>query len=223
MPGFAGFDRSDYPGDAVMDWLRTNTNLAWCGYYLAPAPSHPGTGWMTRRARLAAAGWGLAPIYVGRQVIGPGARGPSLANGAVDGKATVTLLGGDGFPADTVAYLDIENGPPLTNDQQDYLAAWCDSVRNGGFTPGIYCSHLLAQTAHNLQVDARIWAFNVATTAPHPMPPSPYPTPDPAGCGYPGARVWQLGQACNLSITPSLGGTLQVDLNSAAVADPGSP
>ena len=25
MPGFAGFDRSDYPGDSVMNWLKANT------------------------------------------------------------------------------------------------------------------------------------------------------------------------------------------------------
>jgi len=62
MPGFAGFDRSDYPGDQVMKWLKANTNLVWCGYYLGPSPSHAGTTWMTRRPALAAAGWGIASL-----------------------------------------------------------------------------------------------------------------------------------------------------------------
>ena len=79
MPGFAGFDRSDYPGDQVMSWLKANTNLVWCGYYLGPSPSHAGTTWMTRRAALAAAGWGVAPIYVGQQITGPGSHNPSTA------------------------------------------------------------------------------------------------------------------------------------------------
>ena len=62
MPGFSGFDRSEYPGDAIMAWLKGNTNLAWCGYYLAPAPSHPGTSWMMNRVKLVTDGWGLAHV-----------------------------------------------------------------------------------------------------------------------------------------------------------------
>ena len=222
MTGFAGFDRSDYPGDDVIDWLKANTNLSWCGYYLAPAPSHPGTSWMGTRERLADAGWGIAPLYVGRQVVGPGARSPNGTNGATDGAQAASLLASEGFVAGTTVYLDLENGPPLSADQQDYVATWCSGVRDGGFVPGIYCSHLLAQTVHTLQTDAQIWAFKVSTTAPHPVP-MPYPTPDPVGCGYAGARAWQLGQACDLTIDASIGGTLRVDLNSASIADPGAP
>ena len=39
MTAFAGFDRSDYPGKAAMDWLKANTNLKWTGFYLGPARS----------------------------------------------------------------------------------------------------------------------------------------------------------------------------------------
>lgn len=118
MRGFAGFDRSDYPGDAIMTWLKRNTNLMWCGYYLAPAPSHPSTSWMTNRAKLAANGWGLAPIFVGQQVTGPGALNPSAASGAADGNSAVSLMSAEGFAAGPVVYLDIENRPPLTAPQQ---------------------------------------------------------------------------------------------------------
>ncbi len=38
--GYLGFDRSDYPGDDVMADLYNSTSLFWCGFYLAPAPSH---------------------------------------------------------------------------------------------------------------------------------------------------------------------------------------
>ena len=84
MAGHAGFDRSDYPGDAVMAWLKANTNLVWCGYYFGVAPSHSGTSWMGKRAHLVGAGWGIAPIYVGEQVIPPGSENPSAAKGAID-------------------------------------------------------------------------------------------------------------------------------------------
>jgi hypothetical protein len=36
-------------------WLKNNTNLVWCGYYLGPTP-------MTNRAKLVANGWGISPF-----------------------------------------------------------------------------------------------------------------------------------------------------------------
>ncbi len=58
---FAGFDRLEYPGDDAMTWLIQHTNLRWTGFYLAPAPSQPYTGWMQKRAFLEELGWGFAP------------------------------------------------------------------------------------------------------------------------------------------------------------------
>ena len=46
MP-FAGFDSLNYPGDAVMAWLKANTNLSFVGFYLAPMPSQGYRGWTT--------------------------------------------------------------------------------------------------------------------------------------------------------------------------------
>jgi hypothetical protein len=113
MPGVAGFDRSGYPGDPVMSWLKAKTNLQWCGYYLAPAPSHPDTTWMTRRAALSAAGWGIAPLYVGQQVTGPGSHNPSTATGTADGAQAAALMSAEGFDAGSCVYLDLENGAPF--------------------------------------------------------------------------------------------------------------
>jgi len=222
MPGFAGFDRSDYPGDAIMSWLQANTNLVWCGYYLAPAPSHGGTTWMTRRAALQAAGWGVAPIFVGQQVTGPGSQNPSAATGVTDGNQAVSLMTAEGFASGSCVYLDLENGPPLTDLQQDYVANWCDTVQSGGYQPGVYCSHSLALDVHTLRSNCRIWAFKVATTQPHPVP-APYPDPNPSGCGYIGAYAWQLGQECIITVPPANQSSLDVDLSSSIVQDPGAP
>jgi hypothetical protein len=46
--GHAGFDRLTYPGDDMMQLLYDKTNLSWTGFYLAPAPSQPYAGWMTK-------------------------------------------------------------------------------------------------------------------------------------------------------------------------------
>src|SRR5580698_7005276 len=96
MPGFAGFDRSDYPGAAVMAWLLANTNLKWCGFYLAPAPSHPDESWM-KAPDADFTGWGLAPIYLGQETTGPGAHKVNAAQGAIDGADACKLMMTAGF------------------------------------------------------------------------------------------------------------------------------
>jgi hypothetical protein len=97
---FRWFDRYDYPGDVVMDWLRASTNLHWCRYYLGPVPDHPGKTWMARRKRLADAGWGIAPLYVGRQVQG-GYFTATAAQGSADGQNAARMMAAEGFDADT--------------------------------------------------------------------------------------------------------------------------
>ena len=222
MPGFAGFDRGDYPGDAVMNWLKSNTNLIWCGYYLAPAPSHPSTTWMTRRTALKDGGWGIVPIYVGQQITGPGSLNPSAATGQTDGTHAASLMNQEGFVLGSYVYLDLENGPPLTQPLRDYVVNWCVALQAGGYKPGIYCSHSLALDVHSLQSSCRIWAFKVQTTQSHPVP-QPFPDPNPSGCGYIGAYAWQLGQECMITVAPATLSTLDVDLSSSITTDPGAP
>ena len=125
---------------------------------------------MGQRAALTNLHWGIAPLYVGQQVTGPGSHNSSLAQGHVDGGDAVNLLKSEGFPNGSCVYLDLENGPPFVQPQQDYVTGWVDTVLADGFQPGVYCSHLLAAAVHALRSQARIWAFKVSTTDPHPVP-----------------------------------------------------
>ncbi len=222
MPGFAGFDSADFPGTAEMAWLKANTNLTWCGYYLGPAPSHRDTGWMGQMNALRNAGWGLAPLYVGQQIRGLGSHNVTGAQGTTDGQDAVTLLNAEGFVAGTCIYLDLEDGPPFTSPRTDYVAAWVDAVEAGGFNAGVYCSHGFAAAVHSLRLSVRVWAFKVSTTSVHPFPGTNFPDLHPAGSGYPGASIWQLGQNCQLSLPAGLQSPL-VDLDSSVVTDPGAP
>jgi len=222
MPAFAGFDADIYPGDAVLGWLQANTNLEWCGYYLAPAPSHRDQSWLGKLAALRAAGWGIAPVYVGEQVIGPGSQNPSAAKGATDGAAAAALMASEGFATGSCVYLDLENGLPFPQSLQDYTAAWCQAVTDADFQPGVYCSHAFAAQVHTLVPNARVWAFKVPTTTPASVP-NPFPNSDPDGCGYIGAYMWQLGQNCLLDVPPADRAILQADLSSAVVQDPSAP
>jgi hypothetical protein len=217
MPAFAGFDSYGYPGDETMDWFKANTNLVWCGYYLAPSSSHNNPSWMGKQAALAAAGWGIAPVYVGQQVIPPGSMNPTIATGQADGAQAAGYMASEGFPAGSYVYLDLENGPPLTSAQQDYVTAWSARVLSGGYKPGVYCSHLLADAVAALQTGCRIWTFRISATPP-PMA-NPYPELDP-GTVFAGATIWQHVQNCSIPVSAA---GLKVDLNSASLADPSAP
>ena len=219
MAGFAGFDSSEFLGAAAMAWLKANTNLLWSGYYLGPAPSHASQSWMGNRAVLVGAGWGLAPVYVGQQIGGPGRHVVSSTQGNLDGHDAAGLMKKEGFPAGSYVYLDLEDGPPFVSPRTDYVKAWADAVTAEGFKAGIYCSHGFAADAHTLCPDARIWAYKVETTAVHTFPGTNFPDPHPAGCGYPGAFAWQLGQNCRLNLAGEIPAML-VDLNSAMTPDP---
>jgi hypothetical protein len=215
----AGFDASGFPGTAKMATIKSTTNFEWCGFYLGKAPSHPDKGWMPHRAELVGQGWGLAPLYVGQQTIGPGSHVVTKAQGTIDGNDAVELLEDAGFPPNTFVFLDLENGTPFPTNQKEYVAAWAKAIADQGtFKPGVYCSHLLANDVHSLVPSARLWVFKVPTTDPHHIPGPPFPSPAPSGSGFAAAHIWQLDQRGQATLA---GGSMSIDLDSALTADPG--
>jgi len=102
---YYGFDKSDYPGDDVMQAWWTNSPFYFVGFYLAPAPHHTGTGWMNKRATLKSQGWGFLPIYSGRQISDSNL---TEQQGRTDAQNAATLARNAGFSYNTVIYLDIE-------------------------------------------------------------------------------------------------------------------
>lgn len=217
VTGFAGFDRSDYPGDAIMAWLKANTNLVWCGFYLR-APSHPDQSWVGARASLVAQGWGLAPVYVGQETMGPGSHNVTPAQGTNDGKDACARMAATGFPAGSFVYLDLENPDPV--HQSAYVAAWIDAVVAGGCGPGVYTSFLDAAQIASLRPGVRIWTFHVRTVSQHHVAGKTFPSPDPTTSGYINANVWQLDDSALIPCAVAPGGQLLVDLDSADSADP---
>jgi Domain of unknown function (DUF1906) len=220
MPPFLGLDTSSYPGDNAMQTLRTQAHFAFTGFYLAPAPSHPNTSWMQKRAFLAGLGYGFAPVYLGQQAAtGPGSHNLTAQQGTTDGHNAAQLATQAGFPAQSVLYLDIETGPPLSANYIAYVGAWVAAVSGGGFRPGVYCSHLLAGQVGQLQPGARQWVFKLLFQNGHQFAP-PLPTPAPALPDAPNATILQYAQNCPLTVG---GITLNVDLDTATVADPSRP
>ncbi|HZE72694.1 MAG TPA: glycoside hydrolase domain-containing protein [Pyrinomonadaceae bacterium] len=218
MAIFLGLDKSSYPGDKVMKLARTQANIVFTGLYLGPAPSHPDTSWMTKRSFLSGLGFGFAPIYVGQQQSGgPGSHILSTKQGRIDGKNATALAQQAGFPQSSVIYLDVETGPPAVPAFFDYYTAWIQALSKGGFSPGLYCSHLLASQFLAHDSSAVPWVFQLQFSGGHVFNP-PVPTPNPSKSKFSGAKVLQFAQNCTLNL-----GTTQlapVDLDTALVPDP---
>ncbi|KVH37502.1 hypothetical protein WT01_24485 [Burkholderia cepacia] len=231
MSYYAGFDTDIFPGHAQLEWLKRNTNLVWCGYYLAPAPSHGNTSWMGNRAMLIEEGWGLLPIYVGQQTTGAGSHDVSASQGAIDGSEAARLMNREGFSPNSYVFIDWEDGNALGTDAQVYLRAWAAAVMKRGYHPGIYCSHDLAATMASLMATLspapalRIWAWNIPTDAAHPYVGALDDFPDgaPSGSGYPDAVAWQCQQNCALLLRGAPIANFQVDLSTSSLADPSEP
>jgi hypothetical protein len=227
----AGFDRLGYPGDDVMTALWQGTNLAWTGFYLAPAPSQPNTSWMTKAAFLRGLGWGLAPIYVGQQWPGgPGSHVLTAAQGATDAADAVALADTAGIGEQSVIYLDIEIGGRLPAAYLDYVQAWIDGVRGTRYRPGAYCSYL--DTPAQIQArnpDVFFWVFNINKYGKTQFlaADGSFQTPQVSQSGCMFATAWQYIQGASNVPVPQGDGSSRplspVDFDTSTVLDPSQP
>jgi hypothetical protein len=217
---FAGFDSLSYPGDDMMQWLKANTNFRFVGFYLAPAPSRPNSDWMGKYGLLSGQGWGFGPLYVGQQENGVPHSSHNLtaARGTIDGHDAAGLMSQAGFPANSIVYLDCEQGGPASHATLAYVGAWVDAVSSSvtPYAPGIYCSYTTAASLLAIRPDVYVWVWHIT----HPATGPTFPTPDPAASGAPQAIVWQYYQNTNVPFHGAPKPTLKIDLDSASVADP---
>jgi hypothetical protein len=225
MASHAGFDRLTYPGDEIMRLLWEKTNLAWTGFYLAPAPSQHYTGWMGKRSFLSGLGWGFAPIYVGQQTEGAGSHIVTANQGSIDAADAAMLARRAGFPGRSVIYLDVEQSP--TSDRNvikqitDYYKSWVQGVFDQGFYPGVSCFPMFAIALMVADPRPTVWAIGVRYGRGTYR--DPFPNPDPEKSGYSFANMWQLAQAATLEVTDDHGRIHRVspiDFDSADSTDP---
>lgn len=232
---FAGFDRLDYPGDTFMKTLFDETNLCWCGFYLAPAPSQgKGTSWMTKRSYLEQIGWGFAPLYLGQQTSGAGSHTVTAAQGKIDAQDAAKLAATAGFDTGSILYLDIEQGPPVGDAMLSYYDAWASELEDHtNYSPGVYCSFsAVAQALHDKNSLPYFWVFNVNQyTCGHAKggvqqvgKTTPFPNPDPAGSGVSFAKIWQYVQGVSGCSVKAGGHTIaNFDFDSSTSQNPSSP
>jgi hypothetical protein len=245
---YLGFDRNDYPGDENLPLLRQT--FSYSGYWLNSPPGEKANTWVGKRQTLQSAGFGFLVLFNGRLFATLKTVSNAAKLGKSDGHAAAMAAQREGFPANTVIFLDQEEGGRMLPEQKAYIYAWADGVNAAGLRPGIYCSGIAAKedgtatvvTANDIRENAagRKFVYWVTNDACPPSPGCAFPrrAPSPAESGIDFAEVWQFAQSprrrdvaagCPKNYNrdgtcypPGIDPTrrLHVDVNSASNADP---
>jgi glycoside hydrolase-like protein len=242
---YLGFDRNDYPGDANLKTLKQT--FSYTGYWLNNPPGETSNSWAGHRAAVESAGFGFLVLFNGRLYAQLKTAANAARLGQSDARAAATSARREGFPRDTIIFLDQEQGGRMLPEQKAYIYAWVDGIAIAGFRAGIYCSGIPATddgnvvTAEDIRQSAGkrsivYWAINDACP-PAPGCAFPQRPPSPAQSGVPFAEVWQFAQSpqrkdvagrctnygrdgnCYPPGTQAAQG-LHIDVNTAASPDP---
>jgi hypothetical protein len=204
-PAYLGFDRNNYPGDENLKAL--SKTFSFSGYWLSRPPSARTNTWIGKRAKLQAAGFGFLVLFNGRLYADLKTVSRATALGKSDAKAAVAAAHREGFPGDTIIFLDQEQGGRMLPEQKAYIYAWVDGVIAAGFRAGIYCSGIAAEedhgaiivTANDIRQNAggRKIVYFVTDDACPPAPGCTFPKkpPSPTESGISFAEVWQFAQS----------------------------
>ena len=199
-----GFDRNDYPGDAALPGLRRTYSFS--SYWLNNPPGENANSWAGKRNLFVENNFGFLVLFNGRTSKELKSEAAAAQLGASDAEAAGASAKREGFPNDTVIFLDQEEGGRMLPSQKAYIYAWIDGVKKAGFRGGIYCSAIAVNdggeqvmTAEDIRAHAGdraivFWVYNDA------CPPSPgcvYASnaPKPAASGFALAEVWQFSQS----------------------------
>ena len=137
--GYVGFDRNLYPGDERLAELRRS--FAFAGFWLTPPPGETKNSWAGKRAALRDAGFGFLVLANGRldREIKRSRLKPD-ALGRQDAAAAVAAAQREGFPENTLIFLDQEEGGRLLPEQAAYFFAWTEAVAGSKYRAGAYLS-----------------------------------------------------------------------------------
>jgi glycoside hydrolase-like protein len=202
---YLGFDRNIYPGDEA--FLTLHKTFAFTSYWLGPPPNEKSTTWLGKREFLRKSGFGFLVLYLGRETREFKKAADGSSKGTADAQSAIDAARKEGFPANTIIFLDIEEGGRLPPSYHTYLRTWFDLLAKAGFRAGVYCSGIPAKesggvtiiTADDIRANAggRPFEFFVYNDA---CPPSPgctvgatAPSPSASGVGY--SQIWQYAQS----------------------------
>jgi hypothetical protein len=218
-PHYFGFDRNDYPGDALLPQLRRS--FSYTGYWLNNPPGENSNNWTGKRAILKAHGFGFMILFNGRldaELKGKDA----TALGRADAAAAISAARKEGFPPEAILFLDQEEGGRLTPEQSAYLFSWVNAVRSSPYRPGVYCSGILApdgsgkiSTAQDIEShDSKLTLWVVNDQCP-PSPGCVIPRKPIAASesGTAKAEVWQYTRSPRTEFARQCGSSYAADNN----------
>jgi hypothetical protein len=121
-----------------------HNTFAFTGYWLTVPPGETSNTWTGKRAVLRQQGWGFLVLANGRldaEILKSQKHGTSPAALAQQDAATaVAAAKSEGFPLQTILFLDQEEGGRLLDEQAAYLLAWTEAVATSNYRPGVYAS-----------------------------------------------------------------------------------
>jgi Domain of unknown function (DUF1906) len=201
---YLGFDLNIFPGNAALPVLRKT--FAFTSYWLSPPPLEKTNTWVGQRELLRSHGFGFLLLYRGplsRELKNDAA---ATQKGTLEARNAASAAKSEGFPAQAIIFLDIEEGGRLPATYHAYLRAWTSALAEAGYRSGAYCSGIPIKEepgvtittaddirAHAPSADFVYFVFNDV------CPPSPGCTfpqnpPSPATSGIPYAALWQYAQ-----------------------------
>jgi hypothetical protein len=141
--GYIGFDRNDYPGEAALPAMRKY--FSFTGYWLTNPPGERENTWVGKREALLRQGFGFLVLANGRldtEILRAQKSGTtSDALGQRDAAVAIAAAKREHFPAQTIIFLDQEEGGRLLPEQSTYLLAWTEAIaRRSHYLPGVYAS-----------------------------------------------------------------------------------
>jgi hypothetical protein len=202
---FLGFDSNQYPGDDALPLLRKT--FSFTSYWIGPPPEEKRSTWLGKRSLLQSHGFGFVVLFNGRNSRKLKSVLDARQKGALDGENAIKFARQEGFPLQTIIFLDIEEGGRLPATYHEYVNAWIDALERAGFRAGAYCSAMPVNEGHGVSITTAkdlldhlngrkliLWVYNDA------CPPSPgcvFPQTPPAMAqsGFPQAAVWQYAQS----------------------------
>jgi Domain of unknown function (DUF1906) len=245
---YLGFDRNIFPGKAALSLLRKT--FAFSGYWLSPPPGEKTNTWLGQRELLRAQAFGFLLLYRGPQT--RDLKNEAAAEkGTADARDAASAAKSEGFPAQAIIFLDIEEGGRLPAAYHAYLRAWASGLSEAGYRSGAYCSGIPVKEepsvtiataddirAHAPSEDFVFYIFN-DVCPPSPGCTFPQTPPSPVAGGVPYAKVWQFAQTprrmertlhCppgyhtdgNCYAPGDIAHTWFLDVNSASSPDPSS-
>jgi hypothetical protein len=202
---YLGFDRNLYPGDNSLAELRKTFSFS--GYWLNNPPGESSNSWKGKRQLIESHGFGFLVLFNGKRYAELKIPANPVALGKADAQAAAQAATGERFPANTIIFLDIEEGGRLLSEQQAYLHAWIDELKIHHYRAGVYCSGIPVKEAGGTTVTTALsirqntagrsivfWISNDA------CPPAPgcslskHPA-SPSLSGISFADVWQFAQS----------------------------